>query len=119
MFKSLDHVAIAVSSLEESLAFYQDKLGLMLLQRLETGTGKAAFVEIAGHGQLELIQSQHPVTRGFHHFAILSDDIEHMYAEFRRTSTPTHESELDVVGGKKFFMMRDPDNVVVQVIQRE
>lgn len=119
MFKSLDHVAISVSSLEESLAFYQDTLGLMLLRRLETGTGKAAYIDIAGHGELELIQPQQPVTRGFHHFAILSDDIEHLYAELRKRSTLKFDSELGTVGGRKFFMLRDPDDVVVQVIQRE
>lgn len=82
----IDHIGIAVSSLEKALAFYRDQLGLTLVQRQ---TVVAEKVEVAllpvGDGRIELIEPSEagtPVANfiakhgpGLHHVALRVPDL--------------------------------------------
>jgi len=91
---TLDHIAIAVRSLEEALPFYTDVLGLTCTGRemvAEQGV-RLAMLPI-GEGRLELLEPLHedsPVGRflarrgeGLHHICLRVTDLEATLAHLR------------------------------------
>ncbi len=87
MIKKIDHIAIAVTDLEEAAKFYKDILGLTL-SHVETVTGqkaKVGFLKI-GESNIELIQPSEPDSplskfletkgQGIHHICFEVDNIE-------------------------------------------
>ncbi len=87
MIKQIDHIGIAVRSLEESLPLYTETLKLELegIEIVESQGVKVAFI-LAGNTRLELLEalsSESPVAKfiekrgeGIHHVALGVDDIE-------------------------------------------
>lgn len=87
MIRQLDHVAIAVGSLQERLPFYRDHLGLPL-QAIEEVSTEQVRVAILGEGagRIELLEPtlpDSPVGRflkrrgeGVHHLCFLVDSLE-------------------------------------------
>lgn len=80
MLTSIDHVGVAVPSIDAALALYRDSLGMPLVHR-ETVTGQgvdAALLEV-GEGHIELLEPLNPDTAvgkflsrrgaGLHHVA--------------------------------------------------
>jgi methylmalonyl-CoA epimerase len=91
MLGALDHTAIAVADLDESIPFYRDVLGMPLAHRetiAEQGV-EAALLDI-GDSHVELIAPLGPDTRvarflqqrgpGLHHVAYRVDDIDAVLA---------------------------------------
>jgi methylmalonyl-CoA/ethylmalonyl-CoA epimerase len=84
--KKINHIGIAVDSLEEAIPIYRDIMGLKLLGTEEVASQKVkvAFFQ-AGESKIELLESTHPegpigkhVERkgpGVHHLAFEVDDI--------------------------------------------
>jgi methylmalonyl-CoA/ethylmalonyl-CoA epimerase len=83
----LDHIGIAVKSIEEGLKYYRDVLGMEYLGEEEVTEQKVrvAFLKL-GESRVELLEptsSDSPVAKflekrgsGIHHIAVLVDDIE-------------------------------------------
>lgn len=106
--KGLDHVAIAVRSLDEAIAFYRDVLGLEL-QEIEEVPGQKVKTAIFGRGmgRIELIcptAADTGVARflekrgeGLHHICIEVDDIDLALAELRKSGVPLID-EVPVAG---------------------
>jgi methylmalonyl-CoA epimerase len=96
---TLDHVGIAVSDLEEALAFYRDALGLDVQAPEEVGSQRvrAHFIPLAGTPQrgaaLELLEAtagDSPIARyvakrgpGLHHITLRVDDIAAALAQLK------------------------------------
>jgi methylmalonyl-CoA epimerase len=90
----LDHIAIAVRSLEDALPFYTDALGLTCTGR-ETVAEQGVHLALLplGESRLELLEplsDDSPVGRfltrrgeGVHHIAFRVDDLERALAELR------------------------------------
>jgi methylmalonyl-CoA/ethylmalonyl-CoA epimerase len=90
----LDHVGIAVASLDEALAFYRDTLGLEVEppQEIASQRVRAHFVAV-GEATLELLEAtapDSPIARflerrgpGMHHVALRVEDIEAALAELK------------------------------------
>jgi len=83
---SMNHLAVAVTNLDEALAFYRDALGLTL-ERVEDVPSEAvrvAFLPL-GNGEIELMQPTRDDTgvakwlakrgNGLHHVCLQVDDI--------------------------------------------
>lgn len=96
----IDHVGVAVASIEEALAFYRKALGLEVSHREELPSQKVkvAFLD-SGEASLELleplgddgavakfIKSRGP---GLHHVAFRVDDIENHMERLQRDGWPT------------------------------
>ena len=90
----LDHVGIAISGLDEVLAFYRDVLGLHLEASEEVGSQKVrAHFLPAGDPKLELLEATDPESAigkfvakrgpGLHHIAFRVDDIHAALAELK------------------------------------
>ncbi len=92
--KSIHHVAVVVSDLEQSLAFWRDALGIPLQEVRDVPAEQAqvAFLPLSG-GEVELVKpttDDSGVARflakrgpGMHHICLEVDDIEGMLAQLR------------------------------------
>ena len=94
MMNNVDHIGIAVTNLEETIAYYTNVLGLTLLkvEEVETQQVKVAFID-AGNVKLELLEpmSEKSTIHGFiekrgqgiHHVAFGVTNIEERMQELR------------------------------------
>jgi diaminopimelate decarboxylase len=144
--RAIDHVSVTCSSIERSLTFYRDGLGLAVLQRgVETDErigavlalpgARLRFADLAlGDGTVvELLEYQSPPGRalnpqpndpGAAHVALVVDDLD---AALRRLGThgfPSRASAilLDDHDGRwkdvRIVYVHDPDGFIVELIQR-
>ncbi|WML59831.1 methylmalonyl-CoA epimerase [Neobacillus sp. PS2-9] len=94
MIKKVDHIGIAVKSLENTLPFYTDVLELTLLgiEEVESQKVKVAFLQ-AGGTKLELLEptsEESPIAKfiekcgeGIHHVALGVESIEERIIEMK------------------------------------
>ena len=94
MINKVDHIGIAVRSLENTLPFYTDVLNLPLLgiEEVDTQMVRVAFLQ-AGGTKLELLEptsEESPIAKfiekrgeGIHHVALGVDSIEDRIIEMR------------------------------------
>ena len=87
MLKKIDHIGVAVASLEETMPFYRDHLGMAVkgVEEVVEQKVRVAFLEI-GESKIELLEptsEESPVAKfleksgpGIHHIAYQVDDIE-------------------------------------------
>lgn len=90
----IEHIGIAVKNLEESIAFYENVLGLKCyaIEEVKDQMVKTAFFKL-GDTKIELLESTDPegpigsfITKkgeGIHHIAFAAEDIEESLAELR------------------------------------
>ena len=113
MLRKIDHLGIAVRSIEQAKKFYEDVLGLECekVEIVESQKVKTAFFSV-GEVHLELLEptaDDSPIARflekkgeGIHHVAYESDDID---GQLRRASDNgarlIHETPFEGAGGKK------------------
>jgi len=88
MITKIDHVGIAVSSIDSALALYTDVLGLVVdvTETVEEQKTRTAIISL-GESKIELLEStdpEGPIAKhlerrgeGIHHLAVQVDDIEH------------------------------------------
>jgi methylmalonyl-CoA/ethylmalonyl-CoA epimerase len=88
----IEHIGIAVNSLEESIPYYENVLGLKCyaIEEVKDQKVKTAFFKV-GQTKIELLESTDPEGpigkfiekkgQGIHHLAFAVDDIENALAE--------------------------------------
>ena len=123
--KAFSHIGLYVTSMERSLDFYVNTLGLKLLQRFpDTGTGKdIAFVGV-DQPVLELLCPTVPEgttreTKGcYDHLAWHVEDIAQSMRELRgRGVNFTTPEPLTVLDGRKIAFFRGPDGERIEIVQ--
>lgn len=141
MIRSLEHVGISVSSLERSLGFYRDLLGMEVIDNgefsgdlyerilgLEGARGKVALLRSGGL-QIELFEFAHPVSvvrpswrpvaeLGISHFCIEVHDLDGLYRRLSAAGTVFHSTPLEFSGVGKATYGRDPDGNVFELFER-
>ena len=92
--KKINHVAIVVRDIEESLRFWRDQLGLKLdhVEDVPSQASMVAFIPV-GEGEIELVQPTDMDTglgkylekrgEGMHHLCIEVDDIDGMLDDLK------------------------------------
>lgn len=117
MIKKIDHIGIAVSSIENSLPFYTNILNLQLegIEEVESENVKVAFIKI-GESKLELLEPLSPESpiakfiekrgEGIHHIAIGVSSIEARIKDMKENGIRmlADESKLGAGGAKIAFM---------------
>ena len=121
MIRNIDHIAIAVSDLEEALEFWRDTLGLKLTHREEVPSQQVdtAFFEI-GTSKIELVE---PTTEDsgiarfvkkngstLHHIALEVEDLSSMLANLKSKGLHLlNDVPVDGAGGKRAIFIH-PDS---------
>ncbi len=112
MLKKIDHLGIAVKSLDEMMNFYQNVLGLEChgQEEVESQKVKTAFFEV-GDTHIELLEptsEDSPVAKflakngeGIHHVAYATDNIEEQLKKAKDNGCRLiHETPIEGAGGK-------------------
>ena len=121
--KCLNHIGIAVRSIDQQRGFYQDSLGLQFegMEDVPSQKVRVAFFR-AGDVRLELLEPTEPDStvakflekrgEGLHHLAFTVEDIESRIAEFKASGlrmiddTPragSHQMQIAFVHPKSSF----------------
>lgn len=102
--KKIAHIGIAVESIESSLRFYIDSLGLELegIEEVESEGVKVAFIKI-GETRFELLEPLHNDSaikkfldkkgEGLHHIALEVDDIHARLEQLKENGVPLINEE--------------------------
>jgi len=124
MIQLLDHIAITVRNLQETIDFYS-KLGFKTGQRSETPTQTILFLE-AGLARLEVFSPKETVTPpelgerdvGIKHIALKVDDIWGIYEEARSRGVVFNSEPRHTPMGPVVTSFKDPNGILLQLIQR-
>ena len=133
MLKKIEHLGIAVDSIEESLKMYESLLGTSCykLESVESEGVKTAFLQI-GESKIELLQatnSDSPIAKflskkgkGIHHIAFetdhIEDEIERLLAEGFEL---IHQTPKDGADNKRiaFLHPKSTDGILVELCQEK
>jgi lactoylglutathione lyase len=115
------HTMVRVSSVEASLDFYCNKLGLRELRRIDNAAGRFTLIFLAAPGddsaQVELTHNWDPEQytggRNFGHLAYAVDDI---YAACQRLMDGGVTINRPPRDGRMAFV-RSPDNISIELLQ--
>ena len=131
MIRNIDHIAIAVSDLEEALEFWRDTLGLKLTHREEVPSQQVdtAFFEI-GASKIELVE---PTTEDsgiarfvkkngstLHHIALEVEDLSSMLLNLKSKGLHLlNDVPVDGAGGKRaiFIHPNSTGGVLVELYE--
>jgi len=121
MIQGIHHVAVRVSDLERSIAFYADAFGFAVRSRTQLASGaRIAFLAHAGGGcELELIAGLHDHHAGdglVHHLAFLVDDVDDAWARLAAAGVTMLDAAPETLAsGRRLFSFRGPDGERLQV----
>ena len=129
--KAINHVAVVVEDMEQSLAFWRDALGIELheLRDVPAEKSQVAFLPLAG-AEVELVM---PTTddsgiakylakrgQGMHHLCLEVDDIEGMMSQLKSKNIRLiNEEPRTAADGKKYAFIHPESTggVLVELYQ--
>ena len=117
MLKKIDHIGIAVHSIDQARVFYEQALGLTC-ERIEEVTAqqvRTAFFSL-GETHIELLEpmdTSSPIARflekrgeGFHHIAYVSDNLEEELVTVQSSGCKLiNEQPVNGAGGKQIAFL--------------
>ncbi|MDZ7671675.1 MAG: methylmalonyl-CoA epimerase [Halanaerobiales bacterium] len=126
----IDHVGIAVKSVDESLKFYKDILGLELkeIEVMEDRGLKIAFLK-TGESKIELLEPTSDDSNiakfiekkgeGIHHLALEVDDVDENIESMEKLGTEFIGEASIGAGGKKIIFMhpKSTNGVLMELCQ--
>ncbi len=132
MLQGFEHIGMAVSDLDRSVAFYRDLMGMKLLLRkaMPRGNGELAFMD-TGNGQLELICPSPSVKgparqlpndeAGVRHLTFAFENIEETYQKMMEAGVTPYEQPRDALNKEivaRVAFVLDPDGIIIELAQR-
>jgi len=121
MIQAVHHVAVRVTDLERSIAFYVDLFGFVARTRTTLASGaRIAFLRHPGGGcELELIAGLHDHHTGdglVHHVAFLVDGVDEAFARLRDAGVTMLDAAPETLAsGRRLFSFRGPDGERLQI----
>jgi len=121
-----DHTAFQVSSLDQAIEFYVNRLGFTLASRAENAAEQEAYAFLVlGDLRLELIQDlKHasypkPAIRPPYcpHLAIQTADMAQAVGRLEKNGVTILRGPLEIEGEESWVYFCDPDNNVLEYIQ--
>jgi len=120
------HIAIICSNYRRSLDFYTKTLGLRVLAEHYRAARDSYKTDLALGDEyvVELFSFPNPPARttnpeaaGLRHLAFATDDIDSAASELNRAGIPHEPLRVDEFTGKRFFFLRDPDDLPVEIYE--
>jgi|SaaInlV_100m_DNA_5_1039725.scaffolds.fasta_scaffold10458_4 lactoylglutathione lyase len=114
----LNHIGINVDDIDESLAFYEQKMGFERIYGLANEEGEVGLVylKVGENTFLELNAVEGNTPRGFTHVGIQVEDIETVKAIYQsRGAAPTETFESNSQALRSFMV--DPQGVPVELFE--
>ncbi len=115
------HIALFVSDIEKSRAFYKDFLGFEEPFRLDKPDGSLSltFIKINDQQYIELFPGLQPEADRLNHISFYTDDAEAMrrYLASRGIPVPARVPKGRI--GNSNFNIKDPDGHTVEIVQFE
>ncbi len=123
---SLDHVAITVRDMDESVEFYTKRLGLSVTRRMETPDANIVYLQ-AGEIKIELfglkkektIEAPPIETRtlGLKHIAFGVNDLQETAIRFKKLGIKFVRGPEQTKSGLFIAFFNDPNGVSIELIQ--
>ncbi len=126
----IDHLGIAVSSIEEALAFYRDQLGMTVTHRETVGAEKVHTAMLpAGDARIELIEPSEPGTSigkflekrgpGLHHIALKVPDLNASVEKLKASGAKLLNEPRPGAGGHIYVFVHPASTggVLLELIQ--
>ena len=128
--KKINHVAVVVSDIDESLKFWQDGLGIKLdhIEDVPSQKAMVAFLPL-GESEVELVKPTSPDTGagkflaerggGMHHLCFEVDDIDEMLVDLKAKGVRLINEEPQVLPGRKmaFVHPKSTGGVLVELYE--
>ena len=115
---------ICVKKLEESIAFYSNLLGLQVVRRFPAGPGiEIAFMGngIDGETLVELLADSNHNEVSYSEFVSIGfavDSVDVMLETVKRENITVYNGPFETPGAK-YFIIKDPNGVNVQLFQQK
>ena len=133
MFVGMDHVGVAVRSLDDAIRVYRDALGFELegIHVLTERKVRVAFISTGGKTQIELLEpldSNSAIAKfletrgeGIHHFAVEVDNIDAVLAEMKKKGVALIDEQPQMgAEGKRiaFVHPKSTKGVLMELVEK-
>jgi methylmalonyl-CoA/ethylmalonyl-CoA epimerase len=133
MFVGMDHVGVAVKSLDDAIRVYRDVLGFELkgIHVLTERKVRVAFISTGGKTQIELLEpldSNSAIAKfletrgeGIHHFAVEVDNIDVALAEMKKEGVSLIDEQPQIgAEGKRiaFVHPKSTKGVLMELVEK-
>ena len=122
MIKKYLHTRFRVSDMDKSISFYQDVLGMEVIEQKNSPRGsKLVFLKFPDM-DCELELCSFPDSGSVHvpedlvHLAFEVDDLEVCIEKLNATGVPITEGALETSNGMKFIFTEDPDKYEIELM---
>ena len=122
MIKKYLHTRFRVSDMDKSIYFYQDVLGMEVLEQKNSPRGsKLVFLKFPDM-DCELELCSFPDSGSVHvpedlvHLAFEVDDLEACIEKLNAAGVPITEGPLETSNGTKFIFTEDPDKYEIELM---
>lgn len=117
-------ITIQVKNMEESLSFYQDKLGFVEVRRIDHIKGMTMiFMKDQGDGIIELIENtnissdNNCIGESIVSFAMSVDDIKNTINELKKNGVTIEKEPISTPSGEIIAFIKDPNGVEIEFIE--
>jgi len=126
MIIGIDHIALTVRSLEESVNFYTNMLSFEVEQRFEyKERGLTIQFLSIGEVQLELFgyskevaeQERKPLQAGIAHMAFEVDNLDETYVELQKRGIKFEGEPRTAMMGQRILFLSDPDGNRIELVE--
>ena len=124
MIRKLLHTRMRVNDMEETLKFYQDILGLKVVERKKSPRGsELAFVKVPNSDELIELCSfpgsgRVTVQEDLVHLAFEVDDLDQMMSYLKEKGVPITDGPTTTSSGNRFCFIDAPDKYEIELIER-
>lgn len=122
MIHELNHIGIVVSDLDASVDFYTKLLGAKRVwgAKMEASGLEIAYLQLA-QGLVELLSfTDNAMPIGTNHLGFYSDNLDEDFARIvEHGAEPVVEPRLTASGAGRQAIVRDPDGVSIELLQRD
>ena len=125
MIKKYLHTRFRVSDMDKSISFYQDVLGMEVIEQKNSPRGsKLVFLKFPDM-DCELELCSFPDSGSVHvpedlvHLAFEVDDLEVCIEKLNAAGVPITEGPLETSNGTKFIFTEDPDKYEIELMYQK